>query len=355
MGIFKKNKKLQRDSQTNFINNKVTENTDSHPKDSLKNTDDVMEINNTNKKNLNTDDNFISDQLENIDLKDQETDDVKDNEKYNYNIIKPYSEKFPVNHTIGITQIIAIINQKGGVGKTTTALNLSAALGEQNKEVLLVDLDPQGNATSGLGIEKNEVEFCVYDALLNDIPLEKVIIPDVFKGLDLVPATINLAGAEVELVTAIARENRLKDALGKFRGKYDYIIIDCPPSLGLLTINSFVAADSLIIPIQTEFYALEGVTKLLESMKLVKSRLNPSLDIYGVLLTMFDARTTLAKQVANEVRNYFGDKVFDTEIPRTVRLSEAPSFGQPITLYEPDGKGARAYIKLAKEVINNGK
>ena len=268
---------------------------------------------------------------------------------------KTYNDKLPIDHVVGTTKIIAIINQKGGVGKTTTTVNLSAALGEQGKEVLLVDLDPQGNATSGLGIEKNEVEYCVYDALLNDVSLENIIIPNVYKGLDLVPATINLAGAEVELVTAIARENRLKDALGKFRGKYDYIFIDCPPSLGLLTINSFVAADSLIIPIQTEFYALEGVTKLLESMKLVKSRLNPSLNIFGVVLTMFDARTTLAKQVANEVRNYFRDKVFDTEIPRTVRLSEAPSFGQPITQYEPDGKGAKAYIKLAKEVINNGK
>lgn len=279
---------------------------------------------------------------------------TQDSENYVYKKIKPYNEKYPVNHAIGATQIIAIINQKGGVGKTTTALNLSAALGEQGKEVLLVDLDPQGNATSGLGIEKNDVDRCIYDALLNDVPLEEIIIPDVYQGLDLVPATINLAGAEVELVTAIARENRLKDALGKFRGKYDFIIIDCPPSLGLLTINSFVAADSLIIPIQTEFYALEGVTKLLESMKLVKTRLNPALDIYGVVLTMYDARTTLAKQVANEVRNYFGDKVFETEIPRTVRLSEAPSFGQPITQYEPDGKGAKAYTQLAKEVINNG-
>ena len=285
----------------------------------------------------------------------QEWNQSSESESFISNKIKPYSEKLPVDHTIGITQIIAIINQKGGVGKTTTALNLSAALGEQGKEVLLVDLDPQGNATSGLGVEKNEVEYCIYDALLNDVNLEKIIIPDVYTGLDLVPATINLAGAEVELVTAIARENRLKDALGKFRGKYDYIIIDCPPSLGLLTINSFVAADSLIIPIQTEFYALEGVTKLLESMKLVKSRLNPSLEIFGVVLTMYDARTTLAKQVANEVRSYFGSKVFQTEIPRTVRLSEAPSFGQPITQYEPDGKGARSYTKLAKEVINNGK
>lgn len=222
------------------------------------------------------------------------------------------------------------------------------------KQVLLVDLDPQGNSSSGLGIEKSRVEHCVYDVLLNDVAVEDVIIPDVCEGLDVIPATINLAGAEVELVAEMARENRLRDSVGSLRGKYDYIFIDCPPSLGLLTVNALVAADKLLIPIQCEFYALEGVTKLLDSMKRVKTRLNPSLDIFGVLLTMYDGRTTLSKQVVEEVRNYFGKIVFDTLIPRTVKLSEAPSFGQPITQYDPSGKGAQSYVDLAKEVINRG-
>ena len=268
--------------------------------------------------------------------------------------IKSYADKKPVTHVVGTTKIIAIINQKGGVGKSTTAINLSAALGELGKQILLVDLDPQGNSTSGLGVEKGELENCVYNLLLDDTRIEDVIIPDVCEGLDLIPATINLAGAEVELVSEMARENRLKDAVGSMRGKYDYIFIDCPPSLGLLTVNSLVAADKLIIPIQTEFYALEGVTKLLESMKRVKSRLNPTLDIFGILLTMYDGRTTLSRQVAAEVRNYFGRQVFETIIPRTVKLSEAPSYGIPITQYDPQGKGAMAYKELAKEVIQRG-
>ena len=268
--------------------------------------------------------------------------------------VKSYVDKKPVDHVVGMTKIIAIINQKGGVGKSTTAINLSAALGEMGKQVLLVDLDPQGNATSGLGIEKGQLSVCVYDVLLNDVPIQDAIIPDVCPGLDLVPATINLAGAEVELVSEMARENRLKDAVGTMRGRYDYIFIDCPPSLGLLTVNALVGADKLIIPIQTEFYALEGVTKLLESMKRVKSRLNPSLDIFGILLTMYDGRTTLSRQVAAEVRNYFTDQVFETIIPRTVKLSEAPSYGMPIIQYDPSGKGAAAYKELAKEVVNRG-
>ena len=268
--------------------------------------------------------------------------------------IKSYKDKKPVTHAIGTTKIISIINQKGGVGKSTTAVNLSAALGAMGKQVLLVDLDPQGNSTSGLGVEKGELQNCIYNVLLDDLDITEIIIPDVCEGLDLAPATINLAGAEVELVSEMARENRLKDSVGKMRGKYDYIFIDCPPSLGLLTVNSLVAADKLIIPIQTEFYALEGVTKLLESMKRVKSRLNPTLDIYGILLTMYDGRTTLSRQVAMEVRNYFGRQVFETIIPRTVKLSEAPSYGLPINLYDPHGKGAAAYMDLAKEVMERG-
>ena len=268
--------------------------------------------------------------------------------------IKTIKDKAPVKHVVGQTKVMAIINQKGGVGKSTTAINLSAALGELGKQVLLVDLDPQGNSSSGLGIEKSQVHNCVYDVLLNDVAIEDVIIPDVGEGLDLVPATINLAGAEVELVSEMARENRLKDAVGSLRGKYDYVFIDCPPSLGLLTVNALVAADKLLIPIQCEFYALEGVTKLLDSMKRVKTRLNPTLDIFGVLLTMYDGRTTLSRQVVEEVRSYFGKTVFTTLIPRTVKLSEAPSFGQPITQYEPSGKGAQSYVNLAKEVVQRG-
>lgn len=271
-----------------------------------------------------------------------------------YKEIKPFADKKPVTHVIGQTKILGIINQKGGVGKSTTAVNLAAALGSAGKQVLLVDLDPQGNATSGLGIDKGEITRCIYDLLLNDTPLHEVIIPDVAPGLDLIPATINLAGAEVELVSEMARENRLKDTLGSLRGKYDYILIDCPPSLGLLTVNALVASDKLIIPIQCEFYALEGVTKLLDSMKRVKSRLNPSLDIFGILLTMYDGRTMLARQVAKEVRSFFGKQVFETIIPRTVKLSEAPSYGLPITEYDPHGRGAESYTALAKEVINRG-
>lgn len=268
--------------------------------------------------------------------------------------IKTMDQKKRVTHVIGETKIMAIINQKGGVGKSTTAVNLSAALGELNKAVLLVDLDPQGNATSGLGVDKSQIAHDVYDVLLDDVSVMDAIVPDVSEGLDLLPATINLAGAEVELVNEMARENRLKNAIGALRGKYDYIFIDCPPSLGLLTINALVASDKLLIPIQCEFYALEGVTKLLDSMKRVKGMLNPSLDIFGVVLTMYDGRTTLAREVANEVRRFFGKAVFETMIPRTVKLSEAPSYGQPITEYDPKGKGAESYINLAKEVISRG-
>lgn len=266
----------------------------------------------------------------------------------------PFTQKPPVTHSIGQTKILAIINQKGGVGKSTTAVNLAAALGAMNKEVLLVDLDPQGNATSGYGIDKRELDGCVYDALLGETPVEEVILACVGKGVDVLPSTINLAGAEVELVNEMARENRLKSALGSLRGRYDYILIDCPPSLGLLTINALVAADKLLVPIQCEFYALEGVTKLLDSMNRVKKMLNPSLDIFGIVMTMYDSRTNLSNQVVNEVRSFFGKTVFETMIPRTVKLSEAPSYGQPIIEYAPDNKGTEAYNELAREVIVRG-
>ena len=249
------------------------------------------------------------------------------------------------------TRIIAIINQKGGVGKSTTAVNLAAALGEQNKKVLPVDFDPQGNSTSGLGIEKEDLEQCVYDALLNDVPVEELIHDTETKKVFVVPATIQLAGAEIELVSAMARETRLKELLEPVKDEFDFIFIDCPPSLGLLTINALTAADSVLIPIQCEYYALEGVTKLLESMRMVKSRINKDLDTYGVLMTMYDSRTSLSNQVVDEVRNYFGEKTFKTLIPRTVKLSEAPSFGKPVINYAPNNKGAKAYRELAKEVI----
>lgn len=273
---------------------------------------------------------------------------------FEFKPIKTLAEKKPVTRVVGQTKILAVINQKGGVGKSTTAINLSAALGSLGKQVLLVDLDPQGNASSGLGIDKASIQNCIYDVLLNEVPVEEAIIPDICEGVDIVPATINLAGAEVELVNVMARENRLKDALGRLRGKYDYVLIDCPPSLGLLTVNALVASDKLLIPIQCEFYALEGVTKLLESMKRVKSLLNPSLDIFGVLMTMYDSRTTLSKQVVDNVRGYFDKIVFETMIPRTVKLSEAPSYGMSIIEYDPKGKGALSYMELAKEVVKRG-
>lgn len=248
-------------------------------------------------------------------------------------------------------RVIAIINQKGGVGKSTTAVNLSAALGQENKKVLLIDFDPQGNSTSGFGIEKEELDACIYDALLNDYPFEELIHETGSKKVFVVPATIQLAGAEIELVSAMARETRLKELLDSVKDEFDFIFIDCPPSLGLLTINALTAADSVLIPIQCEYYALEGVTKLLESMRMVKGRLNKQLDTYGVLLTMYDSRTSLSNQVVDEVKAYFGDKTFKTLIPRTVKLSEAPSFGMSIIEYAPNNKGAKAYMSLAKEVI----
>jgi chromosome partitioning protein len=250
--------------------------------------------------------------------------------------------------------VLAVVNQKGGVGKSTTSVNLAATLGAAGKKTLLVDLDPQGNATSGFGLNKNQRELCIYNALLGDTDIAAIIEPVEIAGVYVVPATIQLAGAEIELVSAFSRETKLKTILESVRGDFDYVIIDCPPSLGLLTINALTAADGLLIPIQCEYYALEGLSKLLDSVRLVKTHLNPNLEVFGVVMTMYDSRTRLAQQVVNEVRDFFGDKVFKTLIPRTVRLSEAPSFGKPVTLYDPAGKGAEAYQNLAKEVIERG-
>lgn len=240
------------------------------------------------------------------------------------------------------------------MGKSTTAINLSAALGEAGQKVLLVDLDPQGNATSGFGVEKGADTRCVYDGLVEGEAAENLIIKDVATGVDIIPATINLAGAEVALMKEFARESRLTELLAPVKDNYDYTIVDCPPSLGQLTINGLAAANYLIIPIQCEYFALEGLTQLLETEKIVKTRINRNLEVLGVLMTMYDSRTALANQVIEEVTAYFGDKVFKTKIPRTVRLAEAPSFGESILTYNPKGKGAVAYRNLAEEVINRG-
>lgn len=251
----------------------------------------------------------------------------------------------------GAAKTLAVVNQKGGVGKSTTAVNLAAGLGERGARVLLVDLDPQGNATSGFGLNKNQRELCIYNALLGDTDIAEIIEPVEVERVFVVPATIQLAGAEIELVSAFSREAKLKTILEPVKADFDFIIIDCPPSLGLLTINALTAAEGLLIPIQCEYYALEGLSKLLDSVRLVKTHLNPSLEVFGVVMTMYDGRTKLAQQVVEEVKDFFEDKVFETMIPRTVRLSEAPSFGQPVTLYDPSGKGATAYKQLAKEVM----
>ena len=250
--------------------------------------------------------------------------------------------------------IISVVNQKGGVGKTTTTINLASYIAKKNKKVLLVDLDPQGNATTGIGIEKGELNNSIYDILLNDIEPEEVIIKTEYNNIDVIPAKIELAGAEVELVGKISREYKLKKSLNKIKGNYDLIIIDCPPSLGLLTLNALTASKNVIIPIQCEFYALEGVSQLLNTIDLVKEELNETLELGGIILTMYDSRLKLSEEVKLEVENYFKDKVFKTVIPRNIKLSEAPSYGRPIDKYDGNCRGAKAYENLAEEVIENG-
>ena len=250
-------------------------------------------------------------------------------------------------------KIISVANQKGGVGKTTTSINLSTILAKKGKKVLLIDADPQGNASSGVGIDRDEIELSVYDVLINDVKIQEVVIKTKIKSLDLCPSNINLAGAEVELVSVMSREHRLKEKLDEVKEDYDFIIIDCPPSLGLITLNAFTASDSVLIPVQCEYYALEGLGQLLNTISLVKKHLNKDIEVEGALLTMYDIRTNLSNQVVKEVKNYFNEKVYKNVIPRNVKLSEAPSYGMPITIYDPRSKGAKSYEKFVKEFIKN--
>lgn len=247
-------------------------------------------------------------------------------------------------------KIVSVANQKGGVGKTTTTVNLCTIIAQKGKKVLLIDADPQGNATSGLGVEK-EVEPSTYDILVNDAQIKDAIQDTIIKNLKVCPANMNLAGAEVELVSMMSREQRLKEKLDIVKNQFDYIFIDCPPSLGLITLNSFTASDSVLIPVQCEYFALEGLGQLLNTINLVKKHLNKDIRIEGALLTMYDVRTNLSNQVVKEVKKYFDNKVYKTVIPRNVRLSEAPSYGMPITEYDPRSKGAKSYIKFAREFL----
>lgn len=253
-----------------------------------------------------------------------------------------------------MARIISVANQKGGVGKTTTTVNLGACLAYYGKKILLVDIDAQGNATSGLGVRKADVEKDIYDILVNETPVDEVVLETSRENLWIVPATIQLAGAEIELTTQMARESRLKQALAKISDDYDYILIDCPPSLGHLTINAFTASDSILIPVQCEYYALEGLSQLLNTVRLVQKHFNPDLKIEGVLLTMLDARTNLGYEVVDEVKKYFRERVYKTIIPRNIRLSEAPSHGLSIIDYDARSRGSEVYLELAKEVLAHG-
>ncbi len=249
-------------------------------------------------------------------------------------------------------KVVSVANQKGGVGKTTTSINLSTILAKKGKKVLLIDADPQGNATSGVGATK-EVEYSTYDILVGETEIESTIEKTMIKNLQICPSDINLAGAEVELVSMMSREQRLKEKIEKIKSKFDYIIIDCPPSLGLITLNAFTASNSVLIPVQCEYYALEGLGQLINTINLVKKHLNKDIEVEGALLTMYDIRTNLSNQVVKEVKKYFNDKVYKTVIPRNVRLSEAPSYGMPITEYDSRSKGAKSYEKFAKEFLKS--
>ncbi len=250
-------------------------------------------------------------------------------------------------------KVVSIANQKGGVGKTTTSINLSTILAKKGKKVLMIDADPQGNASSGVGIDREEIEVSVYDALINDVSIDDIVKKTNVKNLSICPSNINLAGAEVELVSMMSREHRLKEKLDEVKENYDFIIIDCPPSLGLITLNAFTASDSVLIPVQCEYYALEGLGQLLNTISLVKKHLNKDIEIEGALLTMYDIRTNLSNQVVKEVKKYFNDKVYKNVIPRNVKLSEAPSYGMPISVYDPRSKGAKSYEKFVREFIKN--
>jgi len=250
--------------------------------------------------------------------------------------------------------VYAVVNQKGGVGKTTTTVNLAAYLAAFGKKILLIDLDPQGNASVGLGVDTSKINQCLYDVLINNVPAAEIILNSPIENLDVLPSSPKLAGAEVELVPIEGRENKLKQALSVLKEKYDFVLIDCPPSLSLLTVNALTFADEVIIPIQCEYYALEGISQLTHTLELIRENLNPGLKIRGIILTMFDSRTLLSSQVAEETRKYFGNKVFETIVPRNIRLAEAPSFGQPILFYDPGSKGAQAYENLCREVLSDG-
>ena len=262
--------------------------------------------------------------------------------------------KCPKERSTKMGRIIAIANQKGGVGKTTTAINLSASLASLGKKVLAIDMDPQGNMSSGLGVDKNEVEKTVYDLIIGNIGIEECIYEEVIENLDVLPSNIDLSAAEIELIGVDNKEYILRDEVNKVKEKYDFIIIDCPPALSMLTINAITTSDSVLVPIQCEYYALEGLSQLIHTIELVQERLNPELEIEGVVFTMYDARTNLSLQVVENVKDNLNQNIYKTIIPRNVRLAEAPSYGMPINLYDPKSKGTESYLLLAEEVINKG-